>query len=254
MNDLALRTALHRDADLVGEPSPDLLDQLVRRRQQQRRKRAGILAAAAAVVLIGGGIPVVSSLTMGSHDAPATQTTIPSTPPTPTEAAPTTSAAPAPSSSADPTTVPASPEPEPAALVLGPDGLGPLKLGMSPSEAEATGMVRPWGEDWPDTFGCRPLFRLGDDPAGTSAVWWSDALGVAAIHLEEGVQTPEGIMIGSPLAEVEQAYPGWDHSYHVQRGVAPVTGRADQTYRIAFSEGGKVTELTLQYAMHGCYE
>jgi hypothetical protein len=259
MNDLALHTALHRDADLVGEPSPDLLDQLARRRQHQRRQRAGILAAAAAVVVVvGAGIPVVSSLTMRSDAGPAARTTIPSTPPATTEAAPPTSAAPtssaAPAPSSEPTTAPATPDPEPAALVLGPDGLGPLELGMSPSEAEATGMVEPWDEGWPTDVGCRPLFRLGDDPAGTSAVWWSDTLGVAAIHLEEGVQTPEGITIGSPLSAVEQAYPGWDHSYHVLRGIAPVTGRPDQTYRIAFSKGGKVTELTLQYAMHGCYE
>ena len=253
MNDLALRTALHRDADLVGEPSPDLLDQLAHRRQHQRRQRAGILAAAAAVVLIGGGIPVVSSLAMSSDAPPATQPTTPSTPPAPTEAAPTTSAAPAPSSSAAPTTAPADPDPEPTALVLGPDGLGSLELGMSPGEAEATGMVVPFGE-WGAVSGCRPLYRLGDDPAGTSTVWYSDTLGVAAIHLEEGVQTPEGITIGSPLSAVEQAYPGWDHSYHVLRGIAPVTGRSDQTYRIAFSPDGVVTELTLQHATHGCYE
>ena len=254
MNDLALHTALQRDADLVGEPSPDLLDQLARRRQHQRRQRAGILAAAAAaVVLIGGGIPVVSSLTMRADVAPATQpTTIPSTPPATTEAAPPTSAAP--TTSSEPTPAPASTDPEPAALVLGPDGLGSLKLGMSISEAEATGMVEPWDKGWPTAVGCRPLFRLGDDPAGTSAVWYSDTFGIAAIHLEEGVQTAEGITIGSPLAAVEQAYPGWDHSYHVLRGVAPVPGHSELVYRIAFSKGGNVTELSLQYYHQDCYE
>ena len=212
MNDLALRTALHRDADLVGEPSPDLLDQLARRRQHQRRQRAGILAAAAAVVLIGGGIPVVSSLTMRADVAPATQPTTPSTPPATTEAAPTTSAAPAtsaaPSSSADPTTAPASNDPEPAALVLGPDGLGQLELGMSLGEAEATGMLEPRAGDWPPGTECRPQFRLADDPDGTSVVWYSDALGLAAIQVGEGVLTPEGIGIGSSLVDVERAYPG----------------------------------------------
>jgi hypothetical protein len=252
MNDLALHTALHRDADLVGEPSPDLLDQLARRRQHQRRQRAGILAAAAAVVLIGGGIPVVSSLTMRADVAPATQPTTASMPPVTTEAAPPTSTAP--TTSSEPAPAPASPDPEPAALVLGPDGLGSLKLGMSISEAEATGMVEPWDKGWPTTVGCRPLFRLGDDPAGTSAVWYSDTFGIAAIHLEEDVQTAEGITIGSPLAAVEQAYPGWDHSYHVLRGVAPVPGHPELVYRIAFSEGGNVTQLSLQYYHQDCYE
>lgn len=72
--------------------------------------------------------------------------------------------------------------------------------------------------------------------------------------MNEGVQTPEGIGIGSPLAAVDQAYPGWDHSYSVSRGVAPVPGHADKVYRIGFSKDGVVTELTLQYYTHGCYE
>jgi hypothetical protein len=254
MNALDLRTALDRDADLVGEPSPDLLDQLVSRRRRQRRQRAGILATAAAVVLIGGGIPVVSSLTMTADVAPATQPTTASAPPATTEAAPTTSADPAPSSSADPTPAPASTSPEPAALVLGPDGLGSLELGMSLGEAEATGMLEPRAGDWPPGTECRPQFRLSDDPAGTSVVWYSDALGLAAIQVGEGVLTPEGIGIGSSLADVERAYPGWPHYDSVMRGEAPVTGRADKVYRIAYSQDGVVTELTLQHAMNGCYE
>lgn len=90
MNDLDLRAALHRDADLVGEPSPDLLDQLVRRRSHQRRQRAGLVAVAAAVAVIAAGIPVGASLVGRSHVAPATQSTTPSVI---TEAAPTTPAA-----------------------------------------------------------------------------------------------------------------------------------------------------------------
>lgn len=95
MNDLHLdgvdlRAALHRDADLVGEPSPDLLDQLVRRRSHQRRQRAGLIAVAAAVAVIAAGIPVGASLVGRSRVAPATQTTTPSVT---TEAAPTTPAA-----------------------------------------------------------------------------------------------------------------------------------------------------------------
>ena len=66
MNDLGLRTALHRDADLVGSPSPDLLDQLLRRRSHQRRRRAGMLTAALAVVVIAAGIPIGNALLVPS--------------------------------------------------------------------------------------------------------------------------------------------------------------------------------------------
>jgi hypothetical protein len=77
MNDLDLRAALDRDADLVGEPSPDLLDQLLRRRQHQRRQRATLVGAVAAVVLVAAGVPVGVSLAARSHAAPATGSTSP---------------------------------------------------------------------------------------------------------------------------------------------------------------------------------
>jgi hypothetical protein len=80
MNDLDLRAALHRDADLVGEPSPDLLDQLVSRRSHQRRQRAGVLTAVLAVVVIGASIPVGQTLLTRGDGAPADQTTVDQTP------------------------------------------------------------------------------------------------------------------------------------------------------------------------------
>jgi hypothetical protein len=88
MNDLDLRTALHRDADLVGAPPADLLDQLARRRQHERRQRAGMLTAAAAVVVIAAGIPVGASLLTRSDSAPATRPAD-TTPSTTSSAAPT---------------------------------------------------------------------------------------------------------------------------------------------------------------------
>lgn len=83
MNDLDLRVALQRDADLVGEPSPDLLDQLVDRRRLQRRQRSALLGAVAAVVIIAAGIPIASSLVTRSEGGPATRTETPTIAPTP---------------------------------------------------------------------------------------------------------------------------------------------------------------------------
>jgi len=128
MNDLDLRTALHRDAELVGSPAPDLLDQLVERRRRQRYQRAGMLTAGLAVVLVAAGIPVGASLLARSDGGPASATTVDVTPsatpevaatpsvtpdvlPTPTAAAPTT-AEPSASSVPPPADVtPACPDP-----------------------------------------------------------------------------------------------------------------------------------------------
>jgi hypothetical protein len=119
MNDLDLRTALHRDADLVGEPSPDLLDQLVRRRQHQRRQRAGMLTSALAVVVIAAGIPIGTSLLARSDGGPATETTVNPTPSVPHSAAPevTPTTAADPSISAESTTAAPSTQATPTSIV-----------------------------------------------------------------------------------------------------------------------------------------
>jgi hypothetical protein len=239
MNDLDLRTALHRDADLVGEPSPDLLDQLVRRRQHQRRQRAGMLTSALAVVVIAAGIPIGTSLLARSDGGPATDPT-----PTVGTEAPTPTAA---------------VEAEPAAPVLGPDGLGSLRLGMTRDQAEATGLVEPFRNE-PSSTQCLWSSALTGAPAGEGTVLHSETLGVATIDAYPGVQTPEGITFGSSLAAVESAYPGFvlhdpgfDQNSRTGRGYAPVPGNSEAVYRIAFTDA-TVVELTLQYGKQDCYE
>jgi len=266
MNDLELRTALHRDADLVGEPPADLLDRLARRRRHQRRQRAGVIAV---VALVAAGVPLGVSLTARSHAAPATHRTTPSyLPPAiasffppPATAAPTT-----PSNEVTPSDTPATlpPVATPSAsgappsseahnaLVLGPDGLGPLTLGMTRSEAEATGLVEPFLNE-PNSDQCLWRSRLIGAPAGTGTVLYSNNFGVATVDAYEGVRTPEGIAIGSSLDAVAQAYPNWQPSDHIRRGYVPVPGNSQLVYRIAYADG-KVTQLTLQYAHQDCYE
>ena len=95
MNDLDLRIALQRDADLVGEPSPDLLDQLAQRRQRQHRQRAGMFTAGLAVAVIAAGIPIGASFMTRSDGGLATDPS-----PTVSIEAPAPAPAPAPSSAA----------------------------------------------------------------------------------------------------------------------------------------------------------
>jgi hypothetical protein len=250
MNDLDLTIALHRDADLVGEPSPGLLEQLTERRQRQGRQRAGLLAATLGVVVIAAGIPLGGALMNSSDGGPATDPT----PTVSTEAPTPSTTAPAPSATPGPSTTPApSSTPSPAtAPVLGPDGLGSLELGMSRGQAEATGLVEPFRNE-PNSDQCQWRSELTDAPAGEGTVLYSDTLGVATIDAYAGVQTPEGITIGSSLAAVVSAYPGFEVSDQLARGYARVPGNSQVVYRLSFADA-KVVELTLQYVQQDCYE
>jgi hypothetical protein len=108
-------------------------------------------------------------------------------------------------------------------------------------------------ENKPNSDKCLWRSRLSGAPAGKGTVLYSDTFGVATIDAYAGVRTPEGITIGSSLAEVGQAYPGWQGDSHVQRGYAPVPGNSQLVYRIAWADG-KVAELALQYRHQDCYE
>lgn len=145
------------------------------------------------------------------------------------------------------------PESPATAPVLGPDGLGALMLGMDRDQAEATGVVEPFVNE-PNSETCTWRSRLSGAPAGEATVFWSETLGVVTIDVSEGVHTPEGIGIGSPVTAVDQAYPDWNPSDNLLRGAAPVPGNDEAVYRIAFDRTGTVTEVTLQHTEAGCYE
>ena len=142
MNDLDLRTALHRDADLVGSPSPDLLDQLVQRRRHQQRQRAGVFAAVLGVVVIAAGIPVGQSLLARSDSNPASETTVAPTPSVTPEVAVTPSVTPdviptptAASTTAEP---PAASVPPPADVTPACPDLATLRDLLPPDTASKT--------------------------------------------------------------------------------------------------------------------
>ncbi|HEX2772843.1 MAG TPA: hypothetical protein VHN18_10490 [Micromonosporaceae bacterium] len=139
-----------------------------------------------------------------------------------------------------------------AAPVLGPEGIGALKLGMTRAQAEATGVVAPF-ENKPNSDTCLWRSQLRGAAAGKGVVLHSEDLGVATLDAYDGVQTPEGITLGSSLAEVRRAYPDWRYNTDVGRGDAKVPGNDRAVYRIAIA-GGNVVQLTLQYASQGCYE
>jgi hypothetical protein len=163
-------------------------------------------------------------------------------------------AAPVTSSSPRSTSSPSVQAPAPA--VLGPDGFGALKLGMTEEQATATGLI----DRWPVGEGCavNTFLRSAPDKGDGGRVYLNDNRDVAIIVGYPGVRTPEGIGIGTSKAAMLKAYPGWrnetEQDPHADgRGIVVVPGNSKAHYRMDL-EGGKVTGLTLQDRDQNCYE
>lgn len=154
--------------------------------------------------------------------------------------------------SATPTATPTPPPPADTVYRLGPLGLGPLKLGMTKAQAEATGVVNPFVNE-PNSDQClwRTTVKHPSDRGAT--VFLSKTLGVATIDASGGVKTPEGIGLGSSLTDVKRAYAGFALSADLGRGYQRVPGNSNAVYRIAV-DNATVTQLTLQYNNQDCYE
>jgi hypothetical protein len=145
----------------------------------------------------------------------------------------------------------------PSAVVLGPAGLGGLTLGMTREQAAATGLVAPFTQQNGPGESCAWVSHLRDAPAAIGSVHHSNAMGIAAIEAYGDIATPQGIKVGSKLADVRRAYPKWSDlsgsGAADGRGPVPVPGNGKAVYRIAL-EDGAVVELTLQFADQDCYE
>ncbi|GAA1550271.1 hypothetical protein GCM10009827_083640 [Dactylosporangium maewongense] len=171
--------------------------------------------------------------------------------------APTLSASPTTSPAASPTTQ--APSSTPAAtktsattttLVLGPQGYGALRLGMTREQALATGVVAPFETG----TGCTTTEVRGAPKGGW--VMFSPTLGLTAIDAWSTLRTKEGVHIGMSGDEMRRIYPNWtivDGANGNGRGYVKVPGNDKASYRITVYND-KVDELTLQLGNQNCYE
>jgi hypothetical protein len=172
-----------------------------------------------------------------SFSAPTLLGPLPSLTPVPTVTPPTATLAPTPTLSR---------------VVLGPDGYGALKLGMTPAQAQATHLVGTASIAPGQTC---PTGRLLAAPSGgPPSLFFSASLGLVAIYAYPGITTPAGITVGSTVAQLQQAYPTWRGLQGIEGvGYVPAPGSATTEYRIAVSSG-HVIEIAIQLDDEDCYE
>jgi hypothetical protein len=138
--------------------------------------------------------------------------------------------------------------------VLGPKGVGALKLGMTRKQAEKTKLVKKRKSSGQGGR-CDTNYKLTGTKR-TAVVFYSKKLGIASITAYPGLATPQGIKLGSSAKAVKKAYPDWrsltDEGL-TGRGLAKVPGNKKARYNISISRG-KVTHLQLQLRNQNCYE
>ncbi|MBB3094020.1 hypothetical protein FHR83_001669 [Actinoplanes campanulatus] len=160
-----------------------------------------------------------------------------------------TSPSPSVTPSPSPSVSSASPKPSQtsaAPLVLGPRGLGKLRLGMTVEEAQATGMITGYRvEEYLHNCGYAKI-EAGN---GTGSVQFTpNGLGLSNIHAYGGISTPEGIRLGSTYTAVKKAYPDFvfviDDRATEGNGIADTPGNSKAHYSITIDDG-EVTALEL---------
>jgi hypothetical protein len=151
--------------------------------------------------------------------------------------------------------------PKSTVLVLGPTSLGKLKIGMLPKAATATGEI-----DAPvPAQGCGSA-ALKSANSDDVKVTYSADRGLVAIPAYGRIATPEGIRIGSSVAQLKAAYPDLVRRITEEGQPAEIAdresgdafaGKGDEYkgvhYRFRFLNG-KLTELELEHDNQNCYE
>ncbi|MEV4013768.1 hypothetical protein AB0J35_25015 [Nonomuraea angiospora] len=132
--------------------------------------------------------------------------------------------------------------------VLGPNGFGGLKLGMSLEQARTTGTKKIDG----GADGCSG-WDLKKYPTGKDAVglYISPKVGVAAFYAPKTAKTPEGVAIGTAKSQLTKAYPHIKQDVH-GFWVTTVPGNQKAYYSFTVLHG-KVKEFGIALKKQDCF-
>jgi len=245
------------------EPAPPPLAEVV---PLSRRRRPGrwLLAAAAALVALAGIAAVTRSDDTKLETTPAApvvtiETTTPTTSVTPPEPTSVPSTVPRTAStvpvapgtsrpSVSPTTVPRSTTTtRRGSLTLSPTGLGPLRLGMSPQQAAATGAMGRYRDADPTSPGsCGTAPPAGSYRSGDfTGLFVDNKLVRFYVTASSRISTPQGISVGSPssmIASVPGTRSEQPEPYGAGTNITVMSGGAGYLFTVS---QGAITEWSV---------